>query len=324
MTHLGPLTNFLGMEIQRDRQTNILILSQRNYIQTILERHGMSTCLTVSTPADPHVRLVKTPPGQQTDICNRQRYQAAVGSLMYAMIGTRPHIAYAVSTVSQHSSNPGPSHWTALRRIFRYLAGTPRLGLTYGSGLCAGYRDTDRGTGEDRKSIGGYVFLVNGAAVSWASKKQASVSRSSTEAEYIALTQGVKKSLWLQELLKDLGALKHRGEIHQIQCDNQGAIALTRNPEYHARTKHVDIQFHFIRQHVESNTIKLLYCPTHEMTADVFTKALARPQFNKHTVALALGLSSNGRSGKFQKLNLPGKETLAQAGLERIPGEGEC
>jgi len=86
----------------------------------------------------------------------------------------------------------------------------------------------------------------------------------------------------------------------------------------------VDIQFHFIQQHVESNTIQLFYRPTHEMTADVFTKALARPQFNKHTVALGLGLSSNYMSGKFQKLNLPGKEILAQAGLERIPGEGKC
>lgn len=196
MTHLGPLTNFLGMEIKRDRQTNILLLlSQFNYIQTILERQVMASCMTVSTPADPHVRLVKTPPEQQTDICNRQCYQAAVGSLMYAMIGTWPDIAYAVSTVSQHSSNPGQSHWTALRRIFCYLIGTPPLGLTYGSGLCPGYTDTDWGTGEDRKSISGYVFLVNRAAVSWASKKQASVALSSTEAEYIALPQGVKKSL---------------------------------------------------------------------------------------------------------------------------------
>jgi len=140
----------------------------------------------------------------------------------------------------------------------------------------------------------------------------------------MALTQGVKESLWLQELRKDLGALKHKGEIQQTQCDNQGAIALTRNPEYHAWTEHVDIHFHFIRQHVESNTIKLFYCPTHKMTADVFTKALARPQFNKHTVALGLALLSNDMSGKSQQLNLPGKATLAHAGLERIPGEGEC
>jgi len=160
MTHLGPLTNFLGMEIQRDLQTNILLLSQGNYIQTILERHGMASCMTVSTPADPHVRLVKTPLEQQTDICYQQRYQVAVGSLMYAMIGTRPDIAYAISTVSQHSSNPGPSHWTALLRIFRYVAGTPTLELTYGSGLCGGYTATDWGTGKIENPLAVMCFSL--------------------------------------------------------------------------------------------------------------------------------------------------------------------
>ena len=248
----------------------------------------MSAAAPISTPADPHVRLKASPPEHEADQINRQRYQAAVGSLMYAMVGTRPDISYAVSAVSQYSTNPGPRHWTAVRRIFHYLSGTKTVGLLYGAGNCCGYMDADWGGSEDRKSIAGYVFIINSGAVSWASKKLVSVELSSTEAEYMALTLGVKESLWLGELLSDIGATQHRDEILQIQCDNQGAIALTRNPEYHARTKHIDIQYHFIRQHVESGTIELTYCATHEMTADIFTKPLPRPQFEKHFSGLGL------------------------------------
>ena len=130
--------------------------------------------------------------------------------------------------------------------------------------------------------------MLNSGAVSWAYKKLVSVALSITEVEYMVLTQGVKESLWLGELPLDLGATQHQEEIRQIQCDNQGAIALTRNPEYHARKKHIDIQYHFIRQHVESGTIQLTYCPTHEMTADIFTKPLPRLQFEKHFSGLGL------------------------------------
>jgi len=252
MTDLGPLTGFLGMEIKRNWQLRTLHLTQHKYTTTILERRAMSTCASVSTPADPHTRLLKSPIIHQTDPNNLQRYQSAVGSLMYAMIGTRQDIAFPVSAVSQHSSNPGPAHGTAVRCIFRYLPGTQTFVVLYGSGYCGGYTDADWGAGEDRKSIGGYAFMINGGAVSWASRKQASIALSSTEAEYMALTQGVKESLLLGELLEGLGALKHGKEIRKVQCDNQAAIALTKNPEYHARTKHIDIQYHFIREHVDS------------------------------------------------------------------------
>jgi len=138
MTDLGPLTSFLGLEIRRNRSLRTLHLSQQRYIDTILTRHGMSTASTINTPADAHVRLVKSSPEQQADPINQQRYQSAVGSLMYAMIGTRLDIAFAVPSVSQFSSNPGPPHLTAMRRIFRYLAVTRTLGLTYGGGICSG------------------------------------------------------------------------------------------------------------------------------------------------------------------------------------------
>ena len=104
----------------------------------------------------------------------------------------------------------------------------------------------------------------------------------------MAITPGVKESLWLGELLVNIGAWKHLREIRQVQCDNQGTIALTKNPQYHARTKHIDIQYHFIRHNVESDTIELTYCPTQEMTADIFAKPVPRPLFTKHVLALGL------------------------------------
>jgi len=225
---------------------------------------------------------------------------------MYAMVASRPDIAFAVSVVSQHSKNPGPPHWTAVRRIIRYLAGTQTWGLMYGARNCGGFTDAEWGSGKDRRSVSGYVFMINGAAVSCASKKQPTVALSSTEAEYVVLTQGVKESLWLGELLQDLGALKYQHEIRLLHCDNQGAIALTKNPEYHARTKHIDIQYHFIRQHVEAGAIQLTYCPTYKMTADIFTKPLPRPQFQKHVLGLGVADLPGDQNDKSQKLNVHG------------------
>ena len=294
MTDLGELKNFLGLEINRYRPQRILHLSQTKYIRKILANHGMTGCVPSTTPADPHVRLEKSQQDFEASEMDKKKYQSAVGSLMYAMLGTRPDIAYAVSKVSQYSTNPNATHWTAVKRIFRYLAGTPGRGLYYGgqgsgSGFTGlGFTDADWGGSDDRRSIGGYTFLLNGSAISWNSKKQSTVALSSTEAEYMALTQAVKESIWLQALLLDLGAQKHLEEIRNIYIDNQGAIALARNPEYHARTKHIDIQYHFVRQHIEAKKITLTHCPTSEMTADIFTKALPQVAFIKHNLGLGL------------------------------------
>jgi len=289
MTDLGELRTFLGLEIERNRTHRTLLLSQSRYIHKILGNSGMQACNPVSTPADPHIQLEKSSTEFEATSEEKKMYQSAVGSLMYAMLGSRPDIAYAVSRVSQYSTNPNQSHWTAVKRIFRYLAGTPDRGLCYGmKGSGAGFTDADWGAGADRKSMGGFTFLLNGAAISWNSKKQATVALSSTEAEYMALTQAVKESIWLQTLLHDFGAQKHVLEVRNIHIDNQGALALAHNPEYHARTKHIDIQYHFVRQHCENKTITLTYCPTGEMTADIFTKALLQPAFAKHILGLGL------------------------------------
>ena len=289
MTDLGELSTFLVLEIQRNRSNRTLFLSQKTYIQKIIDNMGMEDCNPTTTPGDQQIRLEKSSSTFEATAADRLRYQSAVGSLMNAMLGSRPDISYAVAKVRQFSVNPNSTHWTAVKRIFRYLAGTSNRGLYYGlEGIGIGFTDADWSSGNDRKSIGGFTFLLNGAAISWNSKKQSTVALSSTEAEYMALTQAAKEAIWLQRLLFDLGARKHAGEVGNIYINNQGELALAKNPEFHARTKHIDIQYHFIREHVDSGKITLGYCSTNEMTADIFTKALPQPAFTKHNLGLGL------------------------------------
>jgi hypothetical protein len=219
-------------------------------------------------------------------------YHEAVGSLMYATLGTRPDISFAVQVVSRFSNNPGRAHWEAVKRIFRYLNGTKNLWLTYrkmdAKGKLTGYADADGSMAEDRRAISGYAFLLNGGAVSWSAKKQEIVSLSTTESEYIAATHASKEALWLRSLLSQLFEPTHTPTT--LFLDNQSAITLTKDHQYHARTKHIDIRFHFIRWIVEEGKISLVYCPTNSMVADSLTKAL--PSAKVKHFACELGLST--------------------------------
>jgi len=150
------------------------------------------------------------------------------------------------------------------------------------------FTDANWGSGDDRRSIGGYTFILHGAAISWNSKKQCTVALSSTEAEYMALTQAVKESIWLQAILGDLGARRHMKNLQCIGIDKQGALALAKNPQFNARTKHIDIQHNFVRECIEKGQITLGYCSTIDMTGDIFTKALPPPALVRHSLGLGL------------------------------------
>lgn len=215
-------------------------------------------------------------------------YSEAVGSLMYAMLGTRPDISFAVTTLARFAKNPGPVHWEAVLRVFKYLKGTRALWLTYGntSGELRGFADADGSMAEDRRAVSGYAFLVNGGAVSWSTKRQEIVSLSTTESEYVAATHGAKEALWIRSLLAQLFSPVAGPTV--LFSDNQSAIALASDHQYHARTKHIDVRFHFIRWVVEEGRIRLVYCPTDEMVADALTKAL--PSAKVKHFASALGL----------------------------------
>ena len=183
--------------------------------------------------------------------------------------------------VSKFCSRPTETHKTAVKRVFRYLKKTINLALKYSKDgkSVIGFSDADwGGDRDDRHSTTGNVFTLAGGAITWLSKKQAVVALSTSEAEYVALSMAAQEAAWLLKLLTDLQIPK---EPIIIMEDNQGAIALARNPISHSRTKHIDIRFHFVREAQEEGMIDIVYCPTSEMVADLFTKPLPRGQFEK-------------------------------------------
>jgi hypothetical protein len=199
---------------------------------------------------------------------------------MYVMVGTRPDIAYALGMLSRYASDPRQRHLRMAKKLVSYLYQTREVfRLTYrrGTGLAKleGYADADWGSDTgDRRSVTGYIFTINGTPISWSSKRQATIALSSTEAEYMAATQAAKEAIWLRRLLAELG--QGPSEPTTVYEDNQSAIALAQNPVHHQRTKHIDIQYHFVRERVEAKDIKLEYISTADQLADLCTKALGR------------------------------------------------
>lgn len=293
ITDLGELHWLLGIEIRRDRERRSIHISQRSYIDSIIRRYNFQDLKPVSTPMETHLRLSTSQSPSTTAEFAQMRdipYHEAVGSLMYASLGTRPDISFAVQTVSRFSTKPGWAHWEAVKRIFRYLKGTSELWLSYGGtkGELTGFADADGNMAEDRHAISGYAFLLHGGAVSWSAKRQEIISLSTTESEYVAATHAAKEALWLRSLITQLFSLELSPTT--LFSDNQSAIALTQDHQYHARTKHIDIRFHFIRWIVEQGSLRLVYCPTDDMVADTLTKAL--PSAKVKHFGSQLGLST--------------------------------
>ena len=282
MSDLGPISFILGISVNRDRQNRRLYLHQPRYIKTLLERFQMVDSKPMPTPADPSTRLVKpsTEENESIDVPYRQ----AIGALMYLMLGSRPDLSSALNKVAQYSSNFDNSHWTAVKRIIRYIKGTADLQLTLGKNdtkdsisLSASCDADWGGDLDDRRSTSGYIFFINNSVISWQSRKQASVATSSTQAEYQALSNATKEAVWLRAFLSEIGF--NQSSATQVQQDNQSTIAIAHNPINNGRTKHIDIAHHHIREHIERNHIELQYCPTAEMIADAMTKPLPKAKF---------------------------------------------
>lgn len=195
-------------------------------------------------------------------------------------IATRPDISFAVGVVSRFLENPNDSHVNAVKRILKYIKSTLNFGI-YFNGNCnirlIGYSDADyAGNKETRRSTSGYVFLLGENIVSWGSERQKSVALSTTESEYIAASVAVKELIWLQHLIKELIDI---GFTTEMNMDNQSSIRLIKNPEFHKRTKHIDVRYHFIRERYEENLFNLNYVSSDEQLADIFTKALPKSRF---------------------------------------------
>jgi hypothetical protein len=195
--------------------------------------------------------------------------------------------------LSQHAANPRKVHFEALRRVYRYIRSTTDFGILYGgvSGKLAqltGYVDADWAADiNDRRSITGYVFTLAGGAISWASKKQHSTALSSTEAEYMAASNATKEAVWLRGFLTELGQMTKETPL-PLLIDNQSAIALIKNAEFHERTKHIAVRYHFIRERYENGEIEVEYCPTGDQVADAMTKGLAREKLSRFVDGMGL------------------------------------
>ncbi len=287
MRDLGRLHYFLGIKINQGDGT--IWIGQQGYTEKLLQKYNMENSNPVAVPMDPNCKLTKATNGSQP--ADQVLYQSAVGSLLYLAIATRPDIAVSVGIAAKFSANPTQEHWNAVKRIFRYLKGTSNFGLLYKNNnkeKLHGFSDADwAGDEDDRRSTSGMVFKLAGGAISWRSKKQTVVALSTAEAEYVALAAATQEATWLRQLMKSFQQ-ESTEEAIVIYEDNQSALAIASNAVFHGRTKHIGIKFHYTRQQLEKEVIKLIYCPTDRMQADILTKAVGKEAFQ--TIRSALGL----------------------------------
>lgn len=281
---LGDLKFFLGMEVARSKMG--IAVTQRKYTLDLLKETGMLGCKPVDTPMDPYKKI-----GMEKDSLpvDKGRYQRLVGRLIY-LSHTRPDISFPVSMVSQFMNYPTEEHMGAVNRILRYLKMTPGKGLLFkkdDSQKVEVFTDADwAGDITDRRSTSGYCSYVCGNLVTWRSKKQSVVSRSSAEAEYRALALGICEGMWIRRFLKELGIME---EISiRMLCDNQAAISIAKNPVHHDRTKHIEIDRNFISEKVDNGTIELVYTPSRDQIADILTKALPKSSFDELNTKLGM------------------------------------
>ncbi|KAJ9555967.1 hypothetical protein OSB04_010581 [Centaurea solstitialis] len=275
MSMMGELTFFLGLQIKQSEKR--IFINQGKYVHEMLKKFDLTSCTPMKTPMAPPLTLDKDSKGKSVDVT---LYRGMIGSLLY-LTASRPDIMYSTCLCARYQAEPKESHLTAVKRIFRYLKGTPNLGLWYskdsGFDLTA-YSDSDfAGCKIDRKSTTGGCHLLGGKLVSWTSKKQNSVSTSTAEAEYVAAGICCAQVLWLRNQLQDYDIQLSKIPIY---CDNTSAIAIANNPVLHSKTKHIEVRYHFIRDHVMNGDIELHFVPTEYQLADLFTKPLDVTRFN--------------------------------------------
>ena len=279
MSMMGELTFFLGLQIKQT--SDGIFINQEKYVKELLSKYNLHSTSSMKTPISAPLSMDSDPDGKPVDPTT---FRGMVGSLMY-LTASRPDIMFATYLCARYQSNPKESHLNAVKRILRYLKGSPGLGLWYpkGSGLeLIGYSYSDHaGCKIDRKSTTGGCQFLGGKLVSWTSKKQTSVSMSTAEAEYVSAASCCAQILWMKNQLTDYGVKYSKTPIF---CDNTSAIAISRNPVMHSKTKHIDIRYHFIRDHVMNGDIELHFIPTDKQLADVFTKPLDEKTF-KHLIS---------------------------------------
>lgn len=248
MEDLGDCTYYLGMRLVRAHESKTITIHQDKYIDVMLSENGIEECKTVSTPMIPNTHLVPPTDEEAQEFKDSgENHRQAFGLLNHLVSCTRPDLAFASSQLAQLLDNPGSLHLEAFKRILRYLNRTKGMGLKLGGKNLSftAYSDSDyAGCPYTRKSVTGFCMMIGDGCVSWRARKKPTVATSSTEAEYRAAYEATQEVIWLQVLLSDFGKTQESPTV--LHCDNQGALALTKNPLYHSRSKHFDVQYHCI------------------------------------------------------------------------------
>lgn len=277
---------FVGLEIERNRGKRSIKIYQTNYIQKVIDKFRMSDAKIASVPLDPTIKYSSNMCPKSTEekaAMADKPYNELLGSLQFIANLTRPDIAYAINLLSRFKVNPGNQHWEGAKHIIRYLKGTKDQGIIYGgsrsenTNLLA-YSDADwAGDQDDRKSTSGYIMMMYGGPISWASRKQECNALSTLESEYIATAAAVQEIKWLRQLIRSVNGQEYK---IKLLVDNQGAIQFTKTTEFHRRTKHIDNKWNFVKDEVQDGTIELNYVSSKEQLADILTKSLNKGTLN--------------------------------------------
>lgn len=277
---LGPVKQILGINVTKDEKTGEIKLDQKHYIESIMKRFNMEECKPVATPME--VKNKMLPERENLSESRNIPYQNLIGSIMYLTVCTRPDLAFTASYLSQYNNNPTEENWKQAKRVLRYLKGTAEMGLVFKKSEKMewnGYVDADWGGDErDRKSYTGFIFKLGNNVIEWESRKQKTVALSSTEAEYMAISEASKQAIFLKNLYSEIFS----DDLNTIIFnDNQSAKKLTENSLSNNRTKHIDIRYHFIKDVIKQGILSIEYMPTDEMPADLLTKPLCKVKHNK-------------------------------------------
>ncbi|KAJ9557142.1 hypothetical protein OSB04_011756 [Centaurea solstitialis] len=296
MKDLGEAAYILGIKIYRNRSKRIIGLSQSTYIDKILKKFRMDESKKGFIPMQHGIVLSKTQcpvSSQDQDKMKSVPYASAIGSIMYAMLCTRPDVAYSVSVTSRYQQNPGEPHWVAVKNILKYLRRTKEMFLVFGGTedeiSVTGYSDASfQADRDDFRSQSGYVFTLNGGAISWKSSKQDTIADSTTEAEYIAASDAAKEAVWLRNFLSDLRVVASVSRPIDIFCDNSGAVAQAKEPREHHKSRHVLRKYHLIREIIGRGDVRICKIPTEDNVADPLTKPLARVKHEAHANSIGM------------------------------------
>jgi hypothetical protein len=306
----GECNYFLGMSITRDRTAGTITLSQPQLIKELLRDFRMEDCQPAPVPLSPGLRL-RAGQGEPLGPAEVTEYQRLVGSLMYISTCTRPDISFSANLLARYLQAPTKEQWKAGMGVLRFLKGTVTDGLVFGRGSISdgleGFADADwASNADDMRSTTGHAFLLGRTAIHWQSKRQPTVALNTVEAEYMATSTAAREGLWLGRLVRELGVGQGAVDVLVIRSDNTGSIQTANNPILSPRTKHIDIQHHFVRDRVERGELRVEYVSTHEQVADFLTKAMTREKQEYCRGRIGLVPLAQGQRGSARNQGVSG------------------